>query len=111
MAQRVLDPEYLEAFRDELVARLNFVTELTQKMVPGNELGYEPGFGLLDSSADARTQYAGAHEETWNNLQKLRADLYGAIVTINESLGLHTDAEELNIVEMNLAGSDTEGTA
>ncbi|MDN3239912.1 hypothetical protein [Glycomyces tritici] len=107
----MLDPEYLEAFRDELVARLNFVTEMTQKLMPGNELGYEPGFGLLDSSADARTQYAGAHEETWNNLQKLRADLYGAIVTINESLGLHTDAEELNITEINLSGSDTEGTA
>jgi hypothetical protein len=100
MAQRVLDPAYLEAFRDELVARLNFVTQLTEKLQTGNELGVEPGFGLLDSSQQARADYALAHEEIWNNFQMLRADLYGAIVTINESLGLHTDSEELNIVQM-----------
>lgn len=106
MAERILDPAYLEAFRDELVARLNFVTEQTQKLQSGNELGVEPGFGLLDSSRQARADYALAHEEIWDNFQKLRADLYGAIVTINESLGLHTDAEELNIVEMAETGSD-----
>ena len=106
MAQRILDPEYLTAYRDELVARLNFVTELTAKLQSGNELGVEPGFGLLDSSQEARRQYAAAHETTWENLQKLRADLYGAIVTINDSLGLHTDAEELNIVELDATGSD-----
>jgi hypothetical protein len=106
VAQRILDPAYLEAFRDELVARLNFVTELTGKLQSGNELGVEPGFGLLDSSQEARRQYTEAHEGTWENLQKLRADLYGAIVTINESLGLHTDAEELNIVELDATGSD-----
>lgn len=106
MAQRILDPEYLTAYRDELVARLNFVTELTGKLQSGKELGVEPGFGLLDSSQEARRQYAAAHETTWENLQKLRADLYGAIVTINESLGLHTDAEELNIVELDATGSD-----
>ncbi|MCC3763586.1 hypothetical protein K3N28_10930 [Glycomyces sp. TRM65418] len=106
MAQRILDPEYLTAYRDELVARLNFVTELTGKLQPGNELGAEPGFGLLDSSQAARQQYAQAHRDTWDNLQKLRADLYGAIVTLNESMGLSTDAEELNIVELDATGSD-----
>jgi hypothetical protein len=106
VAQRILDPDYLTAYRDELVARLNFVTELTAKLQPENDLGVEPGFGLLDSSQEARRQYAEAHQTTWENLQKLRADLYGAIVTINESLGLHTDAEELNIVELNATGSD-----
>ncbi|MEU6859022.1 hypothetical protein AB0B28_09165 [Glycomyces sp. NPDC046736] len=99
MAQRVLDPAYLEAFRDELVARLNFVTEKLTLLSTGNELGVEPGFGLLDSSQQARRDYGLAHEELWNNLQKLREDLYGGIVTINESLGVHTDSEELNITE------------
>jgi len=109
MAQRVLDPAYLEAFRDELQARLDFVTTQTERLRTGNELGVEPGFGLLDSSQQARADYATAHEETWNNLQKLRADLYGAIVTINESLGLHTESEDLNTTELNDTGSDLEG--
>ena len=99
MAQRVLDPDYLTAYRDELQNRLDFVTELVEKMRTGNELGVEPGFGLLDSSAQARREYTDAHEKTWENLQKLRADLYGAIVTINDSLGLHTEAEETNVTE------------
>ncbi|MEU6246478.1 hypothetical protein [Glycomyces sp. NPDC047010] len=108
MAQRILDPAYLEAFRDELVARLNFVTELTQKLVSGNELGVEPGFGLLEASQQARADYARAHEETWNNLQKLRQDLYGAIVTLNDSLGVHTDSEELNVQILSAPDADTE---
>lgn len=99
MAQRVLDPDYLTAYRDELQNRLDFVTELVEKLRTGNELGVEPGFGLLDSSSQARREYTDAHEKTWENLQKLRADLYGAIVTINESLGLHTEAEETNVTE------------
>ncbi len=99
MAQRVLDPDYLTAYRDELQNRLDFVTELVEKMRTGNELGVEPGFGLLDSSSQARREYTDAHEKTWENLQKLRADLYGAIVTINDSLGLHTEAEETNVTE------------
>lgn len=109
MTQRVLDPAYLEAFRDELQNRLDFVTGMTDKLRTGNELGVEPGFGLLDSSRQARSDYADAHRETWDNLQKLRADLYGAIVTINESLGLHTESEDLNVTEINQTGSDIEG--
>lgn len=101
MPQRVLDPAYLEVFRDELQARLDFVTTQCEKLRSGAELGVEPGFGLLDSSQQARRDYSGAHEELWNNLQKLRADLYGAIVTINESLGLHTESEDLNVAEIN----------
>jgi hypothetical protein len=97
VAERILDPAYLEAFRDELVNRLNLVTELTEKLQSGAELGVEPGFGLLDSSQQARADYAAAHEETWNNLQKLRQDLYGAIVTLNDAMGLHMESEELNI--------------
>lgn len=108
MAQRVLDPAYLEAYRDELVDRLNFVTEKLQMLVTGNDLGVEPGFGLLDSSQEARRQYAAAHEAVWDNLQKLRADLYGAIVTINESLGVHTNAEELNLIEFAANQSDVD---
>ncbi|WP_030144521.1 hypothetical protein [Glycomyces sp. NRRL B-16210] len=108
MAQRILDPAYLEAYRDQIVERLNFVTEKIDLLRTGNELGVEPGFGLLDSSQAARRAYAAAHEETWNNLQKLRADLYGAIVTINESLGVHTDAEELNITEFASSQSDVD---
>jgi hypothetical protein len=99
VTQRVLDPDYLTAYRDELQNRLDFVTELVEQMRTGNELGVEPGFGLLDSSTQARRDYADAHEKTWENLQKLRADLYGAIVTINDSLGLHTEAEETNVTE------------
>ncbi|MCH7233043.1 hypothetical protein L0U85_19605, partial [Glycomyces sp. L485] len=72
--------------------------------------GVEPGFGLLDSSQSARTQYASAHEDTWNNLQKLRADLYGAIVTINESLGVHTDAETYNVAQTDAVGSDIDNS-
>ncbi|THV31898.1 hypothetical protein [Glycomyces paridis] len=108
MAQRVLDPAYLEAYRDEIVARFNFVTEKIAMLRTGNELGVEPGFGLLDSSQQARLDYAAAHEEVWNNLQKLRADLYGAIVTINESLGVHTDSEELNLAEFSSSQSDVD---
>lgn len=108
MAQRILDPAYLEAFRDQLAERFNFVTEKLTMLATGNELGVEPGFGLLDSSQSARTQYAGAHEDTWNNLQKLRADLYGAIVTINDSLGVHTDSEELNLAEFTASQADLE---
>ncbi|THV42266.1 hypothetical protein [Glycomyces buryatensis] len=100
MAQRVLDPEYLEAYRQQLVDRLNFVTEKCELLRSGNQLGVEPGFGLLDSSQESRRQYTDTHEVLWDNLQKLRVDLYGAIVTINESLGVHTDAEELNIAEV-----------
>jgi hypothetical protein len=106
VAQRILDPEYLTAYRDELVLRLNFVTELTGKLQSGNELGVEPGFGLLDTSQEARRQYTEAHKDTWDNLQKLRADLYGAIVTLNESMGLSTDAEELNITDLTAPEAD-----
>ena len=106
MAQRVLDPDYLTAYRDELQNRLDFVTELVEKMRTGNELGVEPGFGLLDSSSQARREYTDAHEKTWENLQKLRADLYGAIVTINDSLGLHTEAEETNVTETSANEND-----
>lgn len=108
MPQRILDPAYLEAFRDQLAERFNFVTEKLQMLATGNELGVEPGFGLLDSSQQARLDYAAAHEELWNNLQKLRADLYGSIVTINESLGVHTDSEELNLAEFNASQADLE---
>ncbi|WP_335986470.1 hypothetical protein [Glycomyces sp. MUSA5-2] len=105
MAQRILDPAYLEAFRDELVNRLNHVTTLTEMLLPGQVLGYEPGFGLLESSQDARRYYKDAHEEVWNNLQKLRQDLYGAIVTLNDAMGLHMESEELNVNNLNTAGS------
>jgi hypothetical protein len=108
VAQRILDPAYLEAYRDELAARFNFVTEKLQMLATGNELGVEPGFGLLDSSQQARRDYAAAHEEMWNNLQKLRADLYGAIVTINESLGVHMNSEDLNLAEFNSSQNDLE---
>lgn len=108
MAERILDPAYLEAFRDELVNRLNFVTELTQKLLPGNELGVEPGFGLLEASQQARQDYRDAHEKTWENLQKLRQDLYGAIVTLNDAMGLHTEAEELNVQMLSAPGADIE---
>jgi hypothetical protein len=97
VAERILDPAYLEAFRDELVNRLNHVTTLTEMLLPGNDLGYEPGFGLLESSQQARSDYKLAHEEVWNNLQKLRQDLYGAIVTLNDAMGLHMESEELNV--------------
>lgn len=106
MPQRVLDPQYLETYRDELQARLDFVTAQCDMLKSGSELGVEPGFGLLDSSQQARGDYSTAHEDLWNNLQKLRADLYGAIVTINESLGLHTESEDLNVAETNATGSD-----
>ncbi|WP_199034295.1 hypothetical protein [Glycomyces salinus] len=106
MAQRILDPEYLTAFRDELQARLDFVTEKVEMLKSGNELGVEPGFGLLDSSQDARQRYKDAHEDTWDNLQKLRADLHGAIVTINESLGLHDETEAQNTEEVSAPEDD-----
>lgn len=108
MAQRILDPAYLEAYRDQIVERLNFVTTKLELLRTDGELGVEPAFGLLDSSQAARQAYAVAHEETWNNLQKLRADLYGAIVTINESLGVHTSAEELNLIEFAANQSDVD---
>ncbi|GAA2301934.1 hypothetical protein GCM10009853_068060 [Glycomyces scopariae] len=108
MAERILDPAYLEAFRDELVNRLNFVTELTSKLQSGGELGVEPGFGLLEASQQARADYARAHEETWNNLQKLRQDLYGAVVTLNDALGLHMESEELNVTMLSAPGADIE---
>ncbi|GAB3228890.1 hypothetical protein GCM10027447_21680 [Glycomyces halotolerans] len=108
MAQRILDPAYLNAYREELQARLEFVTGLVEKMRTGNELGVEPGFGLLDSSRDARQKYAEAHEKTWENLQKLRADLHGAIVTIDESLSLHNESEELNVAETSAHANDLE---
>ncbi|GAA1682346.1 hypothetical protein GCM10009830_31900 [Glycomyces endophyticus] len=108
MAQRILDPAYLEAFRDELVNRLNHVTTLTEALQPGNDLGYEPGFGLLESSQQARADYGRAHEEVWNNLQKLRQDLYGAIVTLNDALGLHLESEELNVNILSAPGADIE---
>jgi hypothetical protein len=108
VAERILDPAYLEAFRDELVNRLNFVTELTQRMVPGADLGVEPGFGLLDAAQEAKGEYLRAHETTWENLQKLRKDLYGAIVTLNEAMGLHMESEELNVQLLSAPGADIE---
>ena len=108
MAQRILDPAYLEAYRDQLAERFNFVTEKIEMLRTGNELGVEPGFGLLDSSQQARSDYATAHQAVWDNLQKLRADLYGAIVTLNESLGVHTDAEELNLAEFASSQNDVD---
>jgi hypothetical protein len=104
--QRILDPDYLISYRDELQSRLDFVSELVEQMRTGNDLGVEPGFGLLDASKDARSQYADAHEKTWENLQKLRADLYGAIVTIDESLELHSEAEETNVAEISANEND-----
>ncbi|WP_026925344.1 hypothetical protein [Glycomyces arizonensis] len=106
MAQRILDPDYLTSYRDELQNRLDFVTDLVEQMRTGNELGVEPGFGLLDASQEARNQYTEAHQRTWDNLQKLRADLNGAIVTINESLGLHAEAEETNVSETSAHEND-----
>jgi hypothetical protein len=107
VAQRTLDPDYLTAYRDDSRCA-SFVTEKLQMLATGNELGVEPGFGLLDSSQQARRDYADAHEDLWNSLQKLRADLYGAIVTINESLGVHTDSEELNLAEFTASQNDLE---
>jgi hypothetical protein len=94
--------------RDELVNRLNHATELTEMLLPERELGVEPGFGLLESSQQARDDYKRAHEEVWNNLQKLRQDLYGAIVTLNDALGLHMEAEELNVQMLSAPGADIE---
>lgn len=101
MSNRELDPDALRAFRDVAQAQLDFIESdlIIGKLRTGNELGNEPGFGLLDNSETARQQYQTFHEQTWNNLQELRRHLIGIINTLNASADLSDESEELNVQE------------
>ncbi|THV30151.1 hypothetical protein [Glycomyces paridis] len=83
MSDRAVDPEALAEFREIALDRLDYLETLIGQLRHGNELGVEPGFGLLDSGQVAREAYREFHRQTWSNLQDLRADLAGIIATLD----------------------------
>ncbi|MFC3493252.1 hypothetical protein [Glycomyces rhizosphaerae] len=83
MSDRSVDPEALAEFREIAQGRLDYLESLIDQLRHGNELGVEPGFGLLDSAVTAREAYREFHRQTWTNLQDLRADLTGIIATLD----------------------------
>ncbi|WP_030162287.1 hypothetical protein [Glycomyces sp. NRRL B-16210] len=83
MSDRAIDPEALAEFREIAQDRLDYLESLINLLRHGNELGVEPGFGLLDGAATAREAYREFHRQTWSNLQDLRADLAGIIATVD----------------------------
>ncbi|MFG3342476.1 hypothetical protein [Glycomyces sp. NPDC048151] len=83
MSDRSVDPEALAVFRELAQGRLDYLETLIDQLRNGNELGVEPGFGLLDSALTAREAYSEFHRQTWTNLQDLRADLNGIIATLD----------------------------
>lgn len=83
MSDRAVDPEALAVFREIAQGRLDYLETLIDQLRNGNELGVEPGFGLLDSAVSAREAYREFHRQTWSNLQDLRADLNGIIATLD----------------------------
>ncbi|WP_205326013.1 hypothetical protein [Glycomyces sp. YM15] len=104
---RVLDPEALRAFRDVAQAQLDYIEDvLIPKMRTGEVLGVEPGFGLLESSEQARKAYGDFHKLTWDNLQALRKDLTGMVKTLNDSADLSEEAEDTNVQETSAYEND-----
>lgn len=104
---RVLDPEALRAFRDVAQAQLDYIEDvLIPRMRTGEELGVEPGFGLLDSSETARKAYGEFHKQAWGNLQTLRKDLTGIVKTLNDSANLSEEAEDINVQETSAYEND-----
>jgi hypothetical protein len=83
VSDRSVDPEALAVFREIAQGRLDYLETLIDQLRNGNELGVEPGFGLLDSAVTAREAYREFHRQTWTNLQDLRADLNGIIATLD----------------------------
>ncbi|NUQ90039.1 MULTISPECIES: hypothetical protein [Glycomyces] len=83
MSDRSVDPDALAEFREAAQGRLDFLETLIERLRHGNELGVEPGFGLLDSGQTAREMYRDFHRQTWSNLQDLRSDLAGIIATVD----------------------------
>jgi hypothetical protein len=83
VSDRSVDPEALAVFREIAQGRLDYLETLIEQLRHGNDLGVEPGFGLLDSAVTAREAYREFHRQTWTNLQDLRADLNGIIATLD----------------------------
>jgi hypothetical protein len=83
VSDRSVDPEALAVFREIAQGRLDHLEMLIDRLRHGNDLGVEPGFGLLDSGVTAREAYREFHRQTWTNLQDLRADLAGIIATLD----------------------------
>jgi hypothetical protein len=83
VSDRAVDAEALAEFREVAQGRLDHLDTLIERLRHGNELGVEPGFGLLDSAVSAREAYREFHRLTWSNLQDLRADLAGIIATVD----------------------------
>jgi hypothetical protein len=83
VSDRSVDPDALAEFREAAQGRLDFLETLIERLRHGNELGVEPGFGLLESGQTARDMYREFHRQTWSNLQDLKADLAGIIATVD----------------------------
>jgi len=83
VSDRSVDPDALAEFREVAQGRLDYLDSLIDRLRHGNDLGVEPGFGLLDSAITARESYRVFHSQTWSNLQDLRADLAGIVATVD----------------------------
>lgn len=100
MSDRVVDPEALAEFREVAQGRLDYLDTLIERLRHGNELGVEPGFGLLDSAVTAREAYREFHRLTWSNLQDLRADLAGIIATVDGVAERAVDTDDESAVHL-----------
>lgn len=101
MAQRKFDPEALEEFMR--VVRENLLKTLEEDLQPlmqeGGPLNKEPAFGHLAGSDAAREAYTAFHSGTWANLESIRAAYYGMIKTLQDSIDLHEEGENMNVTE------------
>ncbi|MDN3243359.1 hypothetical protein [Glycomyces tritici] len=100
MSDRSVDPEALAVFREVAQGRLDYLETLIDQLRNGNELGVEPGFGLLDGALTARDAYREFHRQTWTNLQDLRADLTGIIATLDGVAERAVEDDETSAVQM-----------
>jgi hypothetical protein len=105
VSDRSVDPEALAVFREIAQGRLDYLETLIDQLRNGNDLGVEPGFGLLDSAQIAREAYREFHRQTWTNLQDLRADLNGIIATIDGVAERVVEDDETTAVHLSRGGS------
>ncbi|GAB3656114.1 hypothetical protein [Glycomyces tarimensis] len=93
MAERVVDAQALEDYRNIVRAQLEHLESIIPVLQNGEPLGRMPAFGQMQGSDTARDNYTQFHETTWNNLQDLREAMYGMIRTLNESAELSEESD------------------
>ncbi|MEU6249644.1 hypothetical protein [Glycomyces sp. NPDC047010] len=101
MAERTLDTEALQEYKDLIQEQLDHLDDIIPRLKKGQVLGRLPAFGQLDASATARTNYETFHSTTWENLQNLRVSLSGMMETLQDSVDLSDESDDAVVADMN----------